>query len=120
MGDTPHKISDISDDLLTRCFGEKTRNGYKFSTCTGIPHEDILALSHVVDGYERPVNGVLSHTFAKGAYAERVQRRKVNWAAYASTKLKGQIQQSHREGKPKPGGPPCVKRTTVKYVPPIF
>jgi hypothetical protein len=115
-GKTPHKIADVTEEMLTTCFGERGRNGYKLSNCVGIPSEVILKLTQVVDGFDKPVNGVLSHTFVKGAYAENILKRKVNWCAYAASKLKGQLQQWEREGKPRPE-PPCVRKPRI-YSPP--
>jgi hypothetical protein len=109
-GENPYKITDITDEMLSGCFGEKSRSGYKLSNCVGIPIDDVLHLSQIVDGYEKPVNGVLALTFVKGVYAERMQNRKVNWAQYASAKLRGQILQWEREKKGKPDGPPCVRK----------
>jgi hypothetical protein len=88
------------------------------SNCIGIPIEDVLALSQVVDGYDRPVNGVLSHTFVKGAYADKVLKKSVDWASYASTKLKSQITEWERDRKPKHIGPPCVQKP-CSYVAPL-
>jgi hypothetical protein len=117
-GEAPHKIVDIPEEAIKACFGDRSRNGYKLSTCIGIPTEVILALSQVIDGYDKPVNGVLSHSFVRGAYAERILKRKVNWAAYAASKLKGQLVQWEREGKPKPDGPPCVRKARMYQLPP--
>ncbi|CAM6086263.1 unnamed protein product [Calypogeia fissa] len=86
--------------------------------CVGIPSESVLALTQMVDGYDKPVNGVLSHTFVKGAYANMVLKKQVNWAAYASTKLKSQILQWERDGKGKPNGPPCVRKPRTHLPPP--
>ncbi|CAM6122809.1 unnamed protein product [Calypogeia fissa] len=77
-GTTPHKIADVTKEQLTKCFSERTKNGYKLSTCMGIPSNDILALSQVVDKFDKLVNGVLSHTFVKGVYAEQMLEQKVN------------------------------------------
>jgi hypothetical protein len=117
-GLNPLKITDITDQMLIGVFGEKSRNGYKLNNCTGLLVDDLVELSQVVDGYDKPVNGVLLHSFVKGVYAERIQRRKVNWAAYASAKLKGQISQWEREKKSKPVGPPCIRKPR-QYKPPL-
>jgi hypothetical protein len=60
----------VTEEMLASCFGERGRNGYKLSCCVGISSDILLELTQVIDGYNKPVNGVLSHTFVKGAYAE--------------------------------------------------
>jgi hypothetical protein len=116
-GIEPQKIVDISEKYLGQCFGVWSKNGYKLWNHEQIPVDVILSLTQVVDGFDKPINGVLSHTFVKGIYTDYLLKQKVNWAYYAATKLKGQVIQWHRDDKPKPDGQPCVRKPQMYKAP---
>ncbi|CAM6096644.1 unnamed protein product [Calypogeia fissa] len=97
-GENPSKISNVTPEMLKPYFGPrdpvKDKNGYKVSSIVKgleIRAQDVLHLAQIVDGYHKPVNGVLAMTFVKGVYTERIAKKKVNWALYAESKLRAQV-----------------------------
>ncbi|CAM6089134.1 unnamed protein product [Calypogeia fissa] len=122
QGDNPSKISGVTVEMLEPYFGSKDpvkdKNVYKVGNIAKLNVQHILHLAQVVDGYEKPVNGVLATMFVRGIYAERVQGKKVNWALYAESKLRGQVTMWARDGKTRPDCPPCVRKLRL-YIPPI-
>ncbi|CAM6084949.1 unnamed protein product [Calypogeia fissa] len=125
-GENPSKISNVTLEMLEPYFGPrdpfKDKNGYKVSSIVEGPEirvQDVLHLAQIVDGYDKPVNGVLATTFVKGVYTKRIAKKKVNWALYVESKLRAQVYMAARDSKPKPEGPPWVRKPRL-YTPPIL
>lgn len=94
------------------------KSGYKVGpSMSMIPYKDIIYLTQVVDGYDLFVNSIIPKSSTRALYAKQVLDRKVNWASYVESKLKGQLQAWKQEGKAHLVGPPCV-RQPCRYIPP--
>ncbi|CAM6085309.1 unnamed protein product [Calypogeia fissa] len=121
-GIAPSQLSEehITNDQLESVFGKKSgRNGFPITNSKEIAKDDIVKLTQVLDGHDYPVNGMLGIQLVRGLYWERIKGEKVNWAAFAVDKHKGQIGKARRQKDSRPTGPPIVRidRHYVSWAP---
>lgn len=118
-GRSPKSLSatDVSAKKLEEHFGPKGgHNGYKKDGIKGIPAEDIQMLICAVDGIEK--FQPYTQEVARGLYYERILKKKVNWAAFAVEKHKGQLRRRKIQEKESDLNVPPWKRVEHKYKPP--
>ncbi|CAM6084562.1 unnamed protein product [Calypogeia fissa] len=121
-GIVPSQLSEehITNDQLESVFGKKSgRNGFPITNSEEIAKDDIIKLTQVLDGHDYPVNGMLGIQLVRGFYWERIKGDKVNWAAFAADKHRGQIGKARRRKDSRPTGPPIVRidRHYVSWAP---